>query len=214
MSVEMSRRSAVWATGGSILSAAAASACCWAPLLLIAFGASAAGVSAAFEQLRPWFLAAAGILLGFGFYLQYFRRPSCDAERGCASGSDCATGSGRTTTSSRIQRVTLWIGAAFVLAFAFFPSYAGDLLAGIVPGNPVDSASATVLPIEGMTCEACAYTIQESLREVVGVVGVEVSYDDAEARVMVSPDSPPEIGDLIAAVERAGYGVAAGESLP
>lgn len=74
-----SRSASRWA-GGSVLAAAAASACCWVPLLFLAFGASAAGVSAAFERLRPLFLGVAGVSLAVGFYMSYFRKTRCEGE--------------------------------------------------------------------------------------------------------------------------------------
>jgi hypothetical protein len=61
-------RSALWAAAGSVVAAVVASACYWVPLLLLAFGVSAAGVSATFEQVRPFFLLAAAVLLATGFY--------------------------------------------------------------------------------------------------------------------------------------------------
>ncbi len=50
-------RAGLLAVGASVFSAILASACCWLPLLLVAFGTSAAGASAAFERVRPFFLA-------------------------------------------------------------------------------------------------------------------------------------------------------------
>ena len=70
----MSRRTGLVTVGGSVLAALIASACCWLPLLLVTFGVSAAGVSAQFESVRPYFLALTAVLLGAGFYFSYFRR--------------------------------------------------------------------------------------------------------------------------------------------
>ena len=55
------RRAQIWIGIGSVASALAASACCWLPLVLVAFGASTAGLSAAFERVRPWFLGATAV---------------------------------------------------------------------------------------------------------------------------------------------------------
>ena len=60
-------RSQRFTLGGSVVAAVLSSACCWLPLLLLAFGASAAGVSAFFERWRPAFLVVAIGLLGAGF---------------------------------------------------------------------------------------------------------------------------------------------------
>ncbi len=63
-----------WASGGAIVAAALASACCILPVVFGALGISALGVAAAFEPLRPYFVAAAAIMLVVGFYCAYFKR--------------------------------------------------------------------------------------------------------------------------------------------
>lgn len=61
-----------------------------------------------------------------------------------------------------------------------------------------------VLAIEHMTCPACPYIVEQSLRDLDGVIDVIVSFDDKTAivrydDVQVSPQ------DLVAAPTRAGY---------
>jgi copper chaperone CopZ len=64
-------KGAFLATLGAVFIAVVGSACCWLPLLLIAFGFSAAGVGSFFEQYRPYFLAATFALLGTAWYFTY-----------------------------------------------------------------------------------------------------------------------------------------------
>ncbi|RUL84391.1 DF family (seleno)protein [Tautonia sociabilis] len=190
-----------FAAVGSVLSAVVASACCWLPFALLAFGASAAGVSASFEKARPVFLVAAFGLLGLGFYLSYFRREAC------APGSSCAVPNPKLR---RLNRGMLWVATAFVLAFALFPSYAGYLLAQNAPPAAVDGSAqspAVTLGIKGMSCEACSVHIQKGLSEVPGVRSASVDYEKAQARVSVDPASAPSRDALVKAVERAGYEV-------
>jgi copper chaperone CopZ len=59
------------ATLGAIFTGVVGSACCWLPLLLIAFGFSAAGAGSFFEQYRPYLLTATFALLGLAWYLTY-----------------------------------------------------------------------------------------------------------------------------------------------
>lgn len=186
---------------GSVVSAVAASACCWLPLLLIAFGASAAGVSSWFERARPLLLGFAGLLLAGGFYLAYFRREAC------APGSSCAVPNVRLR---RLNRAMLWVATVLVLAFAFFPSYAGLLLAE--NSSPASKERVAGLPtvtlgIDGMSCEACSVHIEKGLREVPGVRSASVSYAEKQAKVSIDPASPPSQGALTKAVENAGYKV-------
>jgi copper chaperone CopZ len=59
------------ATLGAVFTAVVGSACCWLPLLLIAFGFSAAGVGSFFEQYRSFFLTVTFALLSVAWYLTY-----------------------------------------------------------------------------------------------------------------------------------------------
>lgn len=194
-------RGVQFAALGSVVSAIVASACCWLPLMLLAIGASAAGVSATFEKARPAFSVAAFGLLGLGFYLSYFRKEAC------APGAACAVPNRKL---QRFNRAMLWVATVFVLAFALFPSYAGFLLAENAPAAAVDGSAqlpTVTLGIEGMSCEACAVHIQKGLSGVPGVRSASVDYEKARARVSVDPASPPSREALVKAVEQAGYQV-------
>lgn len=192
-------RAGLFAAGASVLSAIAASACCWLPLLLIAFGASAVGVSAAFERLRPVFLILAPLFLGTGFYLVYFRKAACTPDGACTRPN---------RKVERFSRAALWFSTAVVIAVAFFPNYVGVLL-GRTSTPAVQAASGRVrtvtLSIEGMTCEACAIHIQKELAATPGVLTAEVLYAEGRADVIVEASSPPVASLLIEAVGRAGY---------
>lgn len=192
-------RAGLWAAGGSVVSAVTASACCWLPLLLVAFGVSAAGVSAAFEKVRPLFLTVCTILLAVGFYLLYVRREACAPDSACAVPNP---------KRKRVNRAMLWVATAFVLAFAFFPKYAGFVLgqttSRAVQGNANDSRVVT-LTIEGMTCEACAITIQKALSGVPGVRTASVDYAEGKALIALDPALPLSNEALIRAVHEAGY---------
>lgn len=195
------RNTGLWATGGAVGSAILSSACCWLPLLMIAFGASAAGVAGFFEAYRPYFLGITALLLSGGFYLVYVRREQC------GPGERCAVPNPRLR---RFNKIVLWIATTVVLAFALFPTYVGYLLGG---GNP---SAAAVAPgseegtlgfrIEGMTCEACAATLREHLKRVSGVARAEVSFPEKTARVffLAAEDGPSE-RSVLTAIRHAGY---------
>lgn len=121
------RRWSGLAIGGALVSAVLSSACCWLPLLLLGFGASAAGVAGFFEAWRPLFLSGAVVLLGAGFYLAYSRKETC------APGSACAVPNPKLR---RFKRLVHWVAALFIAAFAFFPNYLGAIL-----GNDPKAAS-------------------------------------------------------------------------
>lgn len=77
----------------------------------------------------------------------------------------------------------------------------------ITPQEPT-SASKTELaiPIEGMTCVACALRIERKLQKVAGVSTATVSYTTEEAIVEADLTSLTT-ADLIKVIERTGYGV-------
>lgn len=192
------RQVGLLATGGSVLSAMASSACCWIPLSLIALGVSAGGVSAWFEQYRWLFLSVTAILLSTGFYFAYFRTPRC------APGSSCATPN---RTVRRFNRVALWVATIVVFATAAFPKYVGALLPKSPPGQAAPTAEMTTvsLGIEGMTCQACAVHLRSTLADVAGVLDARVSYAHGTAAISFDTSAPPSETDLTNAVERAGY---------
>lgn len=226
-SVQTSEKKAWLATLGAIVTSIVASACCWLPLLLIAFGFSAAGIGSFFEEYRSYFLIAAFVLLAFACYLTY--RPVIErawmrlrgkevqhsAEACCAGETSSATAPSCCPPASPrrlwFNQVMLWIATAIVIAFAFFPSYAGILLGGGSSQKAVETtASVVTLRIEGMTCEACVVHIEKSLAEVPGVKTATVDYGLGTARVAMDPKAPPSREALVKAVEKAGYGVSEG----
>lgn len=195
------------ALGSAILS----SACCWLPLLLLAFGLSAGGVAGFFESVRPYFLVAAVIFLGAGFYFAYFRKPACKPGDACAVPN---------LKLQRFNRAILWVATVFVIAFALFPYYSPALVrafagqqtaASSESSGPTDAATASVtrtFHVEGMTCRACAATLEVQLSQLPGVAEANVSYADGIATIQ-SPSDQPSIDDEVrAAVEQAGFKLA------
>jgi len=67
------------------------------------------------------------------------------------------------------------------------------------------------LPITGMTCANCVATVERSLKKVNGVQAAVVNLSSERATVEFDP-ALAGVVDLIARVERAGYGIATGEA--
>ncbi len=196
---DKSQRTGVLAVVGSVLSALAASACCWIPLLLIALGVSVGGVSAWFEQYRWLFLGLTATLLGTGFYFVYFRKPQC------APGTACAMPNRRLL---RFNRVMLWVATVVVIATAAFPQYIGYLIPEEEPAQitiPTNQVATASLGIAGMSCEACAVHLNNALVKVPGVLDVSVSYADSNATISFDDTMPPSVTDLANAVTGAGF---------
>jgi len=68
-----------------------------------------------------------------------------------------------------------------------------------------------ILPITGMTCANCVATVERSLKKVNGVHSALDALSSERATVEYDP-AQTSLQDMLARVERAGYGVAAGEA--
>src|SRR4051794_38816310 len=64
--------------------------------------------------------------------------------------------------------------------------------------------SRITLPIEGMTCGACALTVQKHLAATPGVADASVNYATGKATVSID-DAAVRVTDLVSSVRNAGY---------
>jgi len=204
---------------GALASAVVASACCWLPLLLIGFGVSGGALAATFEAWRPVLLPVTFALLGVAFYFTY-RKPRVAGGAGSESGVSgndccsfpeagtveacCSAGNARGMSLKKVNRAMLWVVTAFVLAFAFFPNYVGYLLGGSDMLAARSDLDKIVVQIEGMTCEACAASIEDSVRKVAGVSAAEVSFERRHAVIGFPRGSQPAREAILSAFKAAG----------
>jgi len=75
-------------------------------------------------------------------------------------------------------------------------------------GHDEPAHSEVDLPIEGMTCAACAVRLEKALGRVGGVAGATVNFASEKARVSFDP-AQLDLAAIAAAVERAGFDVPA-----
>lgn len=208
-----------WSTPAAVGSAILSSACCWLPLLLLAFGVSAGGVAGFFESVRAYFLIVAGIFLAAGFYAAYVRKPACHPGEACATPNP---------KFRRFNRAMLWVATVFVVGFALFPYYSPALIrafgapggggepaavdggqAGAGDSEDLDGAAANVerrFAIADMTCRACAATLELRLARLPGVVEANVTYETETAVIRAAPDGPSDAA-IAEAVRSAGFSV-------
>lgn len=199
VSPQQSQSSSRWLSLGSVGAAAVASACCWLPLTLVAFGMTTGGLAAFFESTRPVFLAVTAVLLGSGFYFAYFRQEECEPGSACEQ---------RDAKARRTNRAVLWLATLGAIAFAGFPYYVADLPAaeGTAAGaTSIAEAQNISLPIEGMTCEGCATTLQLALQKTPGVLGATVNFENARADLVLDPDATPTQDILSQVIQNSGY---------
>jgi copper chaperone CopZ len=211
-------RAGVLAQAGALVSAVVASACCWLPLLLIAFGISGGAVAAKFEAWRPVLLPVTFALLGLAFYFAY-RKPkpavagsgdACCVAAGSSPQADscCPPKGAKRFTMKTLNKAILWVVTALVLAFAFFPNYIGYLVGGNKPLPYRSELAGQVrwtLAIDGMTCEGCATGLEAAFSKLPGVSQAAVSYEKNRAEI-VGSDSLTEAA-LRRVVSGSGYTV-------
>ena len=169
--------------GGSTVAAIGSKLCCIGPLML-GVGLGASGAAAIIEPFRPYLLGVAVLSLAYSFYSVYFRREKC------ADGSSCAA-----KTPGKTTKAFLWVTVFVVTAVTFLPFYVGYLAAAITPQNETSAFSSAenetnktvVIDVEGMSCEGCAMTINQTLRKMKGVVSAEASFKDKNVKVVYDP---------------------------
>jgi len=70
----------------------------------------------------------------------------------------------------------------------------------------------TIFRIEGMSCDACANTIQKLIEREPGVRMASVSFGEGQARVLYDPEFVEE-EHLIATIQRPGFRVVGRDSM-
>jgi copper chaperone CopZ len=196
---------------GTVLSAVMASACCWLPLVLVAFGVSGAGIAGALDAYRPLFITLTVAFLAAAFYFTYRPRQTAPASVGCcATAKDCCTApTGRRRFSMMtLNKVMLWGVTVLAVAFLFFPQYMKFFLAG--GGGDAPAANnrlvrATAFSVEGMTCEGCAALVEKAVRDVPGVLSVKADYERKRAVVTSEACCPAPTKAVLDALRAAGY---------
>lgn len=110
-----------WLAVGGLAAAIGATSCCVLPLALFALGISGAWIGnvTALAPYHLYFVAAAVVFLGLGFF-QVYRRPRA----ACVQDLNCAR-----PASTRLVKIALWTATLLVALALAFP-YVAPLLIG------------------------------------------------------------------------------------
>ncbi len=92
------------------------------------------------------------------------------------------------------------VGIALALGVGEFSRQGTSLPAGIEAAQ----MSTVVIPVEGMSCVACAVRVKKAVRSLAGVGDVEVSLATRNARVRFDPRRIT-LDRIVAAIDRLGY---------
>ena len=201
-----SQRGAILSSFGSIVSALMASACCWLPLLLLAFGVSGAGIASSLEAWRPVFIIVTFSFLAAAFYFTYRSSPKSSQPNGdCGiSEADCCKPSGRLFGWKSINKLMLWAVTVLAVVFLFFPGFVKTVIG--TNTSPINAnMNQSVFEIDGMTCEGCEATVAHAIKQVPGVLGVDVSYEKRKATVGVQSNEMVPAEAINKALRKAGY---------
>ena len=203
---------------GAVLFAIVASACCWLPLLLVALGTSSQALASQFEPWRPVLLPITFWLMAMAFYFDY-RKPmpvgatieasgtqdSCRASPTAGDPSCCSNTNSKDKSVKRASNVALWLVTLLVLAFSLFPNYlaviAGASQTHVNPEGPQWES----VRIEGMTCEACAITLETHLKRLPVIAAALVDYKTSQARLDLQAGRISDKKVTLKGISDAGY---------
>lgn len=110
-------RKAIGAGAGAVAAAFGSALCCAGPIVAVSLGVSGAGL-AAFEPLRPFFLAATAASLLFGFHVLHRQETAA-----CEPGAVCASPAAR-----KRMKIVLWGATVLAIVLATFPRWQHLLL--------------------------------------------------------------------------------------
>ena len=101
-----------------------------------------------------------------------------------------------------MNKLMLWAVTVFAVVFLFFPGFVGAVLNA---GSVTATMNQSVFEIDGMTCEGCATTVAQTIKQVPGVLAIDVNYEERTATVGVQPGEKIPTESIKEALRTAGY---------
>lgn len=179
-----------------IVSVFLGSLCCLVPLALIALGLTTIGLSAFFVTYHWYFQGMAIAIVGAAWF--FFLRESRKARR-----------LGTRVHREKSTRITL-IAASLIVAFFLVFSSWGVIAPRILPsggevavGTDVDGSLVTI-PVKGMTCATCTFSIQQGLKKIDGVLIADASLTRESVTVKYDPERTT-IREMVDTINKIGF---------
>lgn len=187
-----------WMAG--LLTAIAASLCCFTPVLAFLGGAS--GIASSFswmEPFRPYLIGVTIVVFGFAWYQKLKSQKQADC--------DCATDDKNSFWQSKRFLGVVTVMSALLIAFPYYANvfYPKPPVTKIIIDEKNNMATIQ-LNISGMDCEACTAPINNKLLKVNGVMEVNTSYKNGNA-IVIFDNSKTSVDSLSNAVNNLGYKV-------
>lgn len=180
-----------------LLTALSASLCCITPVLAIAAGTSSLATSFLWiDPLRPYFVGATFLTLGFAWFHSFkTTTDDCDCEQ--------------PTKKSFLQsRTFLGIITAISVLLIAFPSYSKYFhqSASTQVAQDQDKTKRIELVVKGMTCTSCEIHIEGEVKKLPGVTFARASYEKGSA-IVDYDEQKIDKEKIIAAINNTGYTV-------
>ena len=179
------------------LAAVFASVCCGVPLILITLGLGGLGFGS-FLGMYHWYFTAAGTALFAAAWFVFLRERATLR----AAGSEIR--------NARLTPALLAVATAAVLGFGGL-NVASALGLGAKAQEVARAASGAsgelaqvVLPVEGMTCITCEFSVEKALGKLEGVVEVKASASEQKVLVRYQPGRVT-FDRMVEAVDTTGY---------
>lgn len=102
------------------------------------------------------------------------------------------------------------------VAFLFFPNYVSFFMAGGTAQPAADNplVRTTSFKVEGMSCEVCSTLVGKAIKDVPGILSVQVDYDEKRAVVTTEACCPAPTEAILQSLEKAGYRAEVVENSP
>ena len=180
------------------LAAVFASACCGVPLLLIALGLGGLGFGS-FLGKYHWYVAGAGAALLAAAWFVFLR----ERAKLHAAGSEIRR-------NARLTPALLAVATAAVIGFGGLNVVSALGLGtkaqevAMAASNASGELAQVVLPVEGMTCITCEFSVERALGKLEGVLEAKASASEQKVLVRYRPGRVT-FDQMVEAVDTTGY---------
>ncbi|GAB4251426.1 MAG: hypothetical protein Kow0079_05390 [Vicingaceae bacterium] len=181
-----------------LLAAIAASSCCIPPVIAAIAGISgAAGSLSWVEPFRPYLIGFAIIAIGYAWY-NYLKPKKAD---------DCGCSIEKPKWyQTKTFLILITIFAAISISFPYYSHLFFKNKNSVITTTNNDHQVSYEFEIEGMTCEACQYHVEDAVASIKGIINASASYEKGNAIVKFN-NKETSVEAIESAINSTGYTV-------